>query len=179
MSGSIIDGLRAQVMQRVETLKSHAAMAELLKLHAALNQVEDVEGIQRTNIGQLFGLDAMDSGGVTANGSTPKPTLVVPGQFLGRPALEAAKEFLKLRGKPATLDEIIAGLITGTCEPGKREKLRVSLSRSTFAFVKLGEDVYGLLDWYPEVKKQRLENMSKKPKIAAADEKTAESKADE
>lgn len=174
MSGSIIDGLRVQVMQRVETLKNHSAMTELLKLHAALNQVEDVEGIPRTSIGQLFGLDGMDSGGATGNGSTAKPTLIVPGQFLGRPALEAAKEFLKLRGKPATLDEIIAGLITGTCEPGKREKLRVSMSRSTFSFVKLGEDVYGLLDWYPDEKKQRFDGMSKKPKVPAAEVKADE-----
>jgi hypothetical protein len=159
MTGSVIDVLKEQAMQRVETLKNHVAMGELLKLHSAMNNLEDVEGLPRTNLSQLFGLDASE---IYAT------VLVMPGEFYGKTPLVAAKEFLLRKKKPSTLDEIFEALRTGSCDPGPRDKLGVSLARSTFQFVKIGEDRYGLLDWYPDVRDKRKASLSGPKRKTAA-----------
>jgi hypothetical protein len=151
MTSSIIDSLKVQLEQRVELLKNHPAMGELLKLHAALNHLEDVEGVPRTSIAQFFGLEGLGQ----SESITSPAQLVQPGQYLGWNASDAAKDFLTRRAKPANLDEIIAGLKMGSCDPGSRDKFGLSLARSTFSFVKLGDDLYDLLDRYPNEKAKR------------------------
>src|SRR5690348_9154698 len=97
MNDSIISALKAQAAERVAILKSHSAMTELVKLHSAINHLEDLESIPRTTLAQLFGLE----GG--AEVVTPV-TVVRPGRYLGKNAMEAAKDFLNLRQTSATLD---------------------------------------------------------------------------
>jgi hypothetical protein len=159
MTASIIDSLKVEVAQRVELLKNHPAMGELLKLHVALNHLEDVEGVPRTSIAQFFGFEGLGQIESTAGSSQ----VVQPGQYLGWSPLDAAKDFLSRRAKSATLDEIIAGLKTGSCDPGSRDKFGLSLSRSTFNFVKLGDDLYDLLERYPNEKLKRGTGGKRKP----------------
>jgi hypothetical protein len=162
MNTAISDSLKAQIVERVDILKSNPVMDEVLKLHLALNHVEDVEGAPRTSLAQLFGLEGSSQGAET----TPT-TLVQAGQYFDKTPLDAAKDFLTRRGKSATLDEIIAALKTGSCDPGAREKFGLSLSRSTFNFVKLGDDLYDLLSRYPNVMAQRQGGNAKR-KVGAA-----------
>jgi hypothetical protein len=69
--------------------------------------------------------------------------------------LEAAKRFIKKRGRACTLDEIVSGICAGGCQDVKEEELGKSLSRSTLEVAKVGEDLYGLVEFYPEVKRER------------------------
>ena len=159
MTASIIESLKVQIAHRVEDVKSSPAMSALLKLHSDLNNLEDVENIARTSMRELFGLEST----LTENASTP--TLIQPGQYSGKPPLEAAKDYLQWRGKAATLDEIIAALKTGGCDPGSRQKFSLSLARSTFSFVKL--DLFDLLDRYPILKEKRHSSGGKRKSIVA------------
>lgn len=151
MASPIIESLKAQIAERVAAVKSTPAMGELLKLHGALNNIEDVENVPRTSLVELFGLE------VTGEPQQSSPSsAIIPGQYLGQNPLEAAKDYLSKRKKGgATLDEIIAGLKAGSCDPGNRDKFGTSMARSTFNFVKLGGDIYDLLDRYPSEKEKR------------------------
>ena len=81
--------------------------------------------------------------------------MINPGDFLGWEPLKAAKEYLRRKNKPATLDEIIEGIQGGSAVVANREKLRTSLGRSSFEIAKLSDDTFGLLDWYPQEKQNR------------------------
>jgi len=161
VANPIIETLKSQVMERVETLKNSPTMTELLKLHAALNNLEDVDGSPRTSISQLFGLDAIADGtsGLAAAVS------VRPGQYFDKTPLDAAKDYLSRCKRAATLDDIMAALRTGSCDPGPRDKFGLSLARSTFNFVKLNDDLYDLLDRYPNVKEKRQPKRTKAARV--------------
>src|SRR5207245_6093181 len=109
-------------MEKVNILKGNPVMADVLKLHTALNHVEDVESVPRTSLAQLFDLESSSQHGE----ATPVPTLVQPGQYFDKTPLDAAKDYLMRRGKAATLDEIMDALKTGSCDPGPREKFALS-----------------------------------------------------
>jgi hypothetical protein len=86
------------------------------------------------------------------------------GEFYGLEPLDAAKRFLKKKGEAASLDAIIAGIASGGVTANK-DDLRMSLSRSTWDVAKVGEDLYGLLEFYPHVRRGRK---AKKAAAAAA-----------
>jgi hypothetical protein len=159
MAASIIESLKTQIGHRVEDVKGSPAMFALLKLHAELNNLEDVENIPRTSMCELFRLDPT----LTENASTP--TRIQPGQYFDKPPLDATKDYLQGRGKAATLDEIIAALTMGGCDPGSRQKFSLSLARSTFNFVKL--DLFDLLERYPNLKEKRHSSGGKRKSIVA------------
>jgi hypothetical protein len=161
MTVSIIESLKAQIGHRVEAVKSSPAMSALLKLHSDLNNLEDLENIPRTSMSELFGLDP------TLTENACAPTLLQPGQYFGKTPQEATKDYLECRGKGATLDEIIAALKTGSCDPGSREEFNLSLARSTFNFVKLNIELFDLLDRYPNLKKKRQSGGGKRTSIVA------------
>ncbi len=163
MNTSIIDALRSQALERVQLLKQHPAMGDLLKIHSAMNSVEDVEGVPRTSLSELFGLEQSSE-------ATAPVTAIRPGQYLGKNPLEAAKDFLALRKSSATLDEIIDGLKAGSCDPGARDKFGLSLARSTFSFVKLNDNIFDLLDRYPDEKAKRSAPKRGKPIAARVEE---------
>ena len=54
--------------------------------------------------------------------------------------------------KAASLDEIMTALKSGGLEPN-RDDLRISLSRSTTEIYKAGDDIYGLLESFPQIKR--------------------------
>jgi hypothetical protein len=138
----------AQVKQKlrdqVEAIKSDPRMAEVLKLQKGLNSLEDLLSEPHTSLSELFGLDSQ------AQGASVKP-----GEFYGLDPLDAAKRYLKRRGgEPRTLDEILNMLEIGGCQ-ANRDDLRMSLSRSTYDVVKAAEDLYGLIEYFPHVKRGR------------------------
>jgi hypothetical protein len=144
-----IEALKRAAREQVDVLRASPEMVQLVKIHSALNTLEGLSGIAKTPLSSLFGLDAEAPVEQTR-------MLVSPGEFFGKAPLEAAKLYLRKKTKPATLTEIVENLATGSCEVRDREKLRVSLGRSTFEIARLGEDNFGLLDWYPDEKQKRL-----------------------
>jgi hypothetical protein len=141
-----INEVRHDAEVQAEELKSHPAMAEMIRLHKGLNTLEDLCGDPLTPLSSLLGLG--DSQIVSSPAS-----LVSVGEFYGLEPLDAAKRYLRKRNKPATFDEIVAAIETGSCEVSNKATLKVSLGRSTFEIAKLSEDSFGLLEWYPHVKR--------------------------
>jgi hypothetical protein len=133
-----IEELREQLAESVAAIKQDPKMKKVLKYHAALNTMEELVGISPTPLASAFGLD---SGTAT----------VQPGEFYGIGPLKAAKCYLKKRGKPATTEEIVSAIRAGGAIVPSVDKLRTSLSRSTFDVAKVGPDHYGLMEFYPHV----------------------------
>jgi hypothetical protein len=133
-----IEELREQLANSVEAIKQDPKMTLVLKYHAALNTMEELVGLSPTSLTAAFGLESAVQS-------------VQPGEFYGLGALKAAKRFLKKRGKPASIDEIVTAVKAGGATVPSVDKLRVSLSRSTSDIAKVGPDHYGLLEFYPHV----------------------------
>ena len=158
-----VEALRKKAASQAEILRSSPEMGELIKIHAALNTIEDLCGAERTGLSDLLGV---------ANSSKPiqREPLVRVGEFFGKQPLEAAKIYLRKKGQPANFNEIVDNLAFGSCEVVNKNELRVSLGRSTFEIAKLSEDDFGLLDWYPDVKKTRLDRPRKRLTLTPSDE---------
>jgi hypothetical protein len=93
--------------------------------------------------------------GLSAESSGPK---ISEWEFAGMPPLDAAKSYLRMiapKRKAAKVDEIIAALEQGGLKGANREDLRISLSRSTYEVYKVSDDLYGLLEFFPHVKRER------------------------
>jgi len=143
MSGALdaaIDELRSQLADKIEEIKEDVKMAEILRLHAALNTMEGLIGAAPTSLSAAFALE---------------PTMIVqPGEFYGMNALRAAKKFLKMKGKPgASLGDIVTAIKAGGAKVDSVERLRVSLGRSTLDVAKVGMDHYSLLEFFPHVQR--------------------------
>ena len=114
------------------------------------------------------------------NVSSGVPLSIRSDQFYGQPLAGSIREILQMRRAlnrgPATVNEIYEALHEGgfkfetkNVENSKRG-LRISLMKNTAVFHKLPNGQFGLLEWYPNVKK---------PKEAASSaEADAESDAD-
>ena len=150
--GDTIIKLKSEIESHVATIKSDPAWTQIDKLYRALGTIEELAEQPRTSLVELFGIES----------STGRDVRVKQGEFYGLEALEAAKRFLKKKGEAASLDAIIAGLDTGGVQANK-DTLRLSLSRSTWDIAKVGEDMYGLLEFYPHVKRG---NRGKKAAVA-------------
>lgn len=155
LSGAV-EALKNKAINHAEALKALPEMAELVKIHSALNTLEDICGIEKTGLSDLFGFGI-------ARTTEKRSSLVKVGEFFGKSPLEAAKLYLKKRGTPATLDEIIENLSRGSCEVKNKGDLSISLARSTFEIAKLGENIFGLLDWFPDVKRSRSPGRRERP----------------
>lgn len=107
----------------------------------------------------LTGLDDSEEG------AGPKQLSLKSDQFFGMTQTGAVAEFLRLKGKPATMEEILASLKAGGLEiTGKDPKMNLytQLLRATKRFVKLPSGEFGLLEWYPGVYQKRN---NRKPKM--------------
>ena len=151
-----IEALKNKALSQVEALKAVPEMTELIKIHSALNTLEGLCGNEKTALAELFGLDRPTS-------EEKKPSIVKVGEYFGKKPLEAAKLFLKMRGRPATLEEIVENLAIGSCDVKSKEELRVSLGRSTFEVARLNDNTFDLLERYPDVMNQRLAAARKRP----------------
>ena|ERR1043166_6726916 len=133
-----IEELREQLAESVAAIKQDPKMEKVLKYHAALNTMEELVGLSPTPLATAFGLES-------------SVATVQPGEFYGVGPLKAAKRYLKKRGKPASIEEIVSAIRVGGAIVPSIEKLQTSLSRSTFDVAKVGPDHYGLLEFYPHV----------------------------
>jgi len=162
-----IAALKSKAQSQVEALRSLPEMAELIKVHSALNTLEGLCGTPKTPLSDLFGLESSEP-------AEKQSALVKPGEFFGKKPLEAAKIYLKRRSRePATLEEIVENLAIGSCEVKSKEDLRVSLGRSTFEIARLNDNLFGMLEWYPDVMNQRLATMRKRGPMTAPQQPTS------
>jgi hypothetical protein len=143
--------LKREITQKVEVLKSDPNMTEVLKLHQALNTLEQVTGDPLTTLAKLFGME--DRASVSMR----------PDEFYGLQPLEAAKRYLKKRGEARPFQEIVDAIVAGGCRSADGNDLRISLARSTYEIAKVGQDLYGLVEFYPHIrrgKKKKTETLS-------------------
>jgi hypothetical protein len=150
--------LRDELDGRVAVIKSLPVMEEVLKVHAALNALEAIMGEPLTTLTALFGMDAESSVVIRAD------------EFYGLGPLEAAKRYLKKRGEARPFTEIVEAIQAGGGRVDSPEDLRLSLSRSTYEVAKVGDDLYGLVEFYPHLKRER----SKKKRPGMNEETDAE-----
>jgi hypothetical protein len=91
---------------------------------------------------------------------------IYPDQFFGKGIATAVKEYLKMRGRASTAQEIFDALISGGFEfPeewGEKFKLRnlaISIRKNSkdFCYVK-SSNAFGLWEFYPDKKRERIKN---------------------
>lgn len=146
MSDSLVkavEDLKGKIGERVAALKADPNWQEVQRLYSGLGVLEELCDQPKTDLTTLLGI------------STSK-TQIGEFEFAGLPPLEAAKSYLrkiKLIGQNATsLENIVSALKQGGLDVNKDE-LRISLSRSTYEILKAGEDIYGLLENFPHIKR--------------------------
>lgn len=147
--------LLEQLHAKVQAVKETTEMQDVLKLHRALNALEELTQGAPTTLAAVFGLGAEM---VTA-GSGVQRLQLKPWEFTGLPPLEAAKLYLKKVGEPKMVDEIVAAINEHGGNAGSVDHLKTSLTRSTLEIVKVPgkvpgrDDRYGLLEHFPHIKR--------------------------
>jgi hypothetical protein len=137
--------LRRQITEKVTDIKSSPEMTAILQLVPLLNGLEALLGQPPTSLGALFAL-----GESSAAGAIVQTAALRPDEFVHLPALEAAKRYLKKAGQPARpFKEIVEAIKTHGGEVGREDRLKIQLIRSTADIKKVGDDLFGLLEWYP------------------------------
>jgi hypothetical protein len=140
-----VDELRLQARSLAAQIMEDERVAQMRKILAGLNTLEDLCGQPKTSLGSLLNFSTDE---------TPVSSISVqPDEFYGLDPLVAAKRFLKKPGKAVPFKEIVTAVRAGGGDPGNEEKLKVSLARSTWDVVKIGDDLFGLLEFYPHVKR--------------------------
>lgn len=141
-----IEKLKAEISGHVQDLKTDPHWLEIEKLYKALNTIEGLAEQPATSLVQLFGIESETDRGVS----------IKRGEFHGLEPVDAAKRYLKKKGligdKAVPLDDIMEALEKGDLK-ADRDAVRISLSRSTWDVVKVNEDVYGLVEFYPHLKR--------------------------
>lgn len=105
--------------------------------------------------------------------------------FFGQPLSTCVREFLEMRWKskvgPASLDDIFAALKTGgfdldqvstKSETDQKRGLAITLGKNSVTFIRLPNDDWGLVEWYPGYKdkrKKKAENGNGKDESAPED----------
>ncbi|HVF61061.1 MAG TPA: hypothetical protein VNJ70_14740 [Thermoanaerobaculia bacterium] len=158
---AMADQLLGELQTKVEALKSTPQMAEVLALHRALNGLEEVIPRDRTSLAGLFGLgaEAAPAGG--------RRLQLKPWEFKGLKALDAAKLYLKRAGEPQPIQNIVAAIRDHGGDPGSAESLKMALTRSTLEVVKVGEDIFGLTEHFPHIKRSSRWKGKKGPVLAS------------
>jgi hypothetical protein len=92
-------------------------------------------------------------------------------RFLGRPLATAVEDYLTLSGKEVGArpwSEIVQVLRQGGFELGKaktaEDAARTTILKNTTKFKLVGDDAFGLLDWYPKIKREQSKDENSTPK---------------
>ena len=144
-----IDLIRTQAATIADQIKSDPKITELRKLLQSLNVLEEMSGEPITSLGALLRFGSAEGGLV----SFPSATATRPDEYYGLEPLEAAKRVLKKLGRSATIVVIMAGIKSGGGETGSQDSLQLSLARSTVEIAKIKDGVFGLLEFYPHIKR--------------------------
>ncbi|MBV8518154.1 MAG: hypothetical protein JO197_12200 [Acidobacteria bacterium] len=150
MSDAILaaaEELKRKIDEKVMAMKADPSMAEVLRLQQGLNALEEIVGQPKSTLAQLFGLDAptADSG---ASGYSIRPD-----EYYGLDGLDAAKRYLKRRGQARPFREIVEAIRRGGCKVDNESELKVRMARSTYEVAVLPDEHYGLVEFYPHLKR--------------------------
>jgi hypothetical protein len=160
---SAVEELRSSVALLAHAIREDERISEIRKLLSTLNGLEDLCGQERTSLGSILSFEESED-------APARGPLIQPDEFYGLDALVAAKKFLKKRGKAVPFRDIVAAIKAGGGEPGNEDKLKVSLARSTWDIAKIGEDMFGLLEFYPHVKRGKKKTPSGKEPVGEQEE---------
>jgi len=145
---SAIEELRSEVKALADEILTDPRLNEIKRRLTVLNGLEDLEAQPKTVLSTLFNF---------GEGGKHSDLAIAPDEFHGKEPLDAAKRYLEKRGdageKSALFQDIVAAIRKGGGDPGNEEKLKVSLARSTWDVTKIGEDRFGLLKFFPEIKR--------------------------
>lgn len=79
--------------------------------------------------------------------------------FFGKPLATAVREYLEMRRQARPWDEIAEALRQGGFELGTgkiaEEQARTTILKNTANFVLIGDNNFGLKEWYPKLKKEQ------------------------
>lgn len=144
---SATEEVRSKVAKLASEILDDPRMGDLRKLLAGLNTLEDLCGQPKTAMASLFNFGGADK--------TEVP--IEPHEFYGKEPLDAAKRYLKKRGDAgeisAPFGDIVAAIKRGGGDPGNEDRLKVSLARSTWDVAKIGDERFGLLEFFPDIKR--------------------------
>jgi hypothetical protein len=146
-AATVLEQLRA----KVQAVKETPEMQEVLRLHRALNALEGLTQAPSTTLAAVFGLGA--EGESMAAGPIIQRLQLTDWEFTGLGPLEAAKKYLKKAGAPRAIGEIVAAINDHGGKAGSVDHLKTSLTRSTLDIVKVNDDMYGLLEHFPHMKR--------------------------
>lgn len=144
-----MDLIRQDLNVISEQIKADPKITEAVKLLSGLNALEDVDGQPRTTLADILNLGSGSTAGMRSSGVTR------PDEYYGLEPLEAAKRVLRKLGRSANMAEIMSGIKSGGGETGSEDTLRLSLARSTVEIAKIGDDLFGLLEFFPHIKRGR------------------------
>jgi hypothetical protein len=139
-----IEKLKSEIEVHVAMLKSNEAWSQVEKIYRALGTIEELEGVPKTSLAELFGF-----------ADTGSAVTVTLGEFMGKEALDAAKLYMeKKKAVASSLDEIIEAIGKGGAMQVSRDVLRTSLGRSTWDVAKApGQELYTLVKFLPHMKR--------------------------
>lgn len=152
--------LRTQLQEKVDAIKATPEMEEILRLHRALNGLEEAIPRERTTLAEVFGLGPEAVGAGTPL-SFRKTEALKQWEFTGMQPLQAAKHFLKKVGEPRHINEIVSAIRDHGGNPGSVDHLKTALTRSTFDVVKVSDDMYGPIEAFPHIKRTGRWNKKK------------------
>ena len=100
---------------------------------------------------------------LAVKGSTALPTLDSD-EFYGKPPTTAAREYLEMRDKAVSLEEILDALERGGfdfavqkwAKDARLKNLGISLGKNSAIFHRLPSNTWGLTKWYPNVKDRKV-----------------------
>ena len=151
--------LREELHAVVSELQANTDIAKMLKLLQALNTIEDLAGVEKTLLSNIFFVG-------NGNGSPetgPHKITVKFDEFVGLKPLSAAQRYLQKCTDARPFDEIVAAVNSGsgkTLSTDEEKKLRRSLTRSTLKIVKIG-DRFGDLRNYEDIREKRKKKHKK------------------
>ncbi|HYW47981.1 MAG TPA: hypothetical protein VE959_34270 [Bryobacteraceae bacterium] len=142
-----MDLIRGQADSVAARIKADPGISEIRKLLQSLNALEELSGVPPTTLATVLQFGGDDGPGSSTTMATR------PDEFYGLEPLEAAKRVLKKLGRSATIDEIMERIKAGGGDTGSQDSLQLSLARSTVEIAKIKDGVFGLLEFYPHIKR--------------------------
>jgi len=155
--------------------KLNAAIEVLIdQLQTQLEEVRETKKMINA-LRKRMGEEAMYSDIEESGAAVTRPDL-----FYGKPLATAVQEYLEIRKRACTAEEILAGLQQGgfdfrALEWKEKDRLRslaISLAKNTKAFHKLPNNSFGLISWYDQAILKRSEKASNDGIISSDAKKT-------
>lgn len=89
-----------------------------------------------------------------------------PDQFYGKNFSNAAAEYLRMKNHACSAADIMEGLQRGGFDFTWKEKDRlrnvaISLSKNSKSIHRLPNNTFGLFEWYPDIKRKKIEGRKK------------------